>query len=144
MAKLTGSLLALAVSLGTLAPVGQARQDSTGPAAGLWHLVAKDTDEQNIPEHRMDLRLYPSPAPFRAVIVNRVTLEDIPYAVATFDGRTLRLQMRAHAEQAQASIAWLEMKWNGTRFDGGYVDGDGKAVPRAVALKLIRAKSPCP
>jgi hypothetical protein len=140
MSDLTGGIMALSVLLGLLATVNHPYQESASPAAGIWHLIPRDADEQNIPDHRMDLRLYPSPAPFRAAIVNRNTKEDIPYAVATFDGRTLRLQMRAGAGVTQAEMPWLQMTWYGTRFDGSYVDANGQPIAGLISFKLVRAK----
>ena len=101
---------------------------------------ASSTDEQSIPEHRMDLRLYPTPAPFRAAIVNRGTGDDIPYPVAMFDGKTLTLQMGTHDGPPNAGTPFLRMTWDGTRFEGTYVDAAFQPVPKAVQLKLIKSQ----
>jgi hypothetical protein len=123
--------------------LGGQQQTVSPPAAGLWHLLAADQAEQPLPEHRADFRLQLSPAPFKAVMVNRVTGEDMPLAAATFDGKILRLQMKTSGETAQADMPWLQMTWNGTRFDGGWVDKDGKppaSAPGLPPMKLIRGK----
>ena len=117
-----------------------AQQKAATPApSGLWHLLAADEKEEVIPQHRMDIRLYPSPAPLRAAIVNRVTGEDMPYSTAEFDGTTLRLGRRI-GQAGSEDVSWLQMKWDGVRFVGGYVDGKGNSIPGAVPLKLIRSK----
>ena len=108
------------------------------PEAGLWHLVPADSDEKAVPNHRVDIRLYPSPAPFRAAMVNRQTNADMPYAVATFDGRRLRLQMRAEAGRSQAEMPWLSMDWNGSRFEGTFLEPNGAPTEGSIQLKLIR------
>ena len=124
-----------------LAPVtlGGLQQTIPAPAAGVWHLLAADEPEKPLPEHRVDFRLQTSATPFAATMINRLTGEDIPLAAATFDGRTLRLTLRGDGSVPQADMGWLQMTWNGTRFDGGYVDKEGKlrAGP-AGKLKLIK------
>lgn len=109
------------------------------PAAGIWHLLDKAADEQNIPDHRVDIRLSPSPEPFRAAIVNRSTGDDIPYAVAVFNGRVLTLQMGTHGGPPMPGTPMLRMTWDGTRFEGGYVDAAFQPLPKAQPLKLIRS-----
>ena len=115
-------------------------KDLPAPAAGLWHLLARGEDEVNIPDHRMDLKLYPTPEPFRAAIVNRVTGEDIPYAVAVFDGKTLTLQMGTHGGPPNPGMPFLRMTWDGTRFEGTYVDAAFQPVPKAVQMKLVKSR----
>jgi hypothetical protein len=101
--------------------------------------VPQNADELAIPQHRMDIRLYPTPAPFRAAIVNRVTNEDMPYSAVEFDGKVLRLGRRLETPDGAAATSWLQLTWDGTRFVGGYVDERGQPLPSAVALKLVRA-----
>jgi len=86
----------------------------------------------------LDIRLYPSPAPFRAAIVNRNTNQDMPYSVVEFDGKTLRLGHDT-ADRGAESRRWLQLAWDGSKFTGGYVDADGKPVAPAIPMKLIRA-----
>lgn len=106
------------------------------PAAGLWHLLQKNDDEKDIPLHRVDFRLYPTPAPFRAAMVHRGTGQDMPESItsATFDGRKLRLEMKGDRH------LFLEMAWDGTRFEGMYVDPAGKPLPESIPLKLVRSR----
>ena len=107
------------------------------PAAGLWHLLRATEDETNIPEHRVDFRLYPTPAPFRAVGVHRGTGQDMPEKItsATFDGRRLRLEMKGDRH------VFLEMIWDGKRFEGRYLDPAGKPLPESIPLKLVKSPS---
>jgi hypothetical protein len=56
MPVLTGEIVALGVFLGSVATVNHPYQESAGPAAGIWHLIPRDSDEQNIPDYRMDPR----------------------------------------------------------------------------------------
>lgn len=135
-------LLICVLVFGSLTVVGYAQMATPRPAAGVWHLVPADTDEQAIPNHRMDIRLYTDATPFRAAVVNRVTSEDMPYAASTFDGRTLRLQMRAQSGRTQAEMPWLSMEWDGSRFDGEYVDASGAPIAGGVKFKLIHARVP--
>lgn len=126
-----------------LSPVilGGQQQTVPPPAAGLWHLLAAEEAEQPLPEHRSDFRLQPSPAPFKAAMVNRVTGADMPLAAATFDGKIMRLQMQARAGTAQSEMPWLQLTWDGARFHGGWVDKDGKLVDGPAGhLKLIKGK----
>jgi hypothetical protein len=131
---------ALAGVVAALGAPALAIQDTSGPAAGLWHLVPQDADEQAVPQHRMDIRLYPTPAPMRAAIVNRVTNEDMPYAAVEFDGKVLRLGRPSNVPGASGAIVWLQLTWDGVRFRGGYVDDKGAPVRSAVPLKLIRSR----
>jgi hypothetical protein len=107
------------------------------PAAGLWHLLRTNEDEKNIPEHRVDVRLYPTPAPFRAAMVHRGTGQDMPEMIAstTFDGRKLRLEMKGDRH------VFLEMTWDGKRFEGMYLDPAGKPLPGSIQLKLVKSPS---
>ena len=57
-----------------------------------------------------------------------------------FDGKVIRLQFQAPAGQSQAEMGWLQMTWNGIRFDGGYVDGKYQPLPKGRPLKLVRSK----
>jgi hypothetical protein len=117
-----------------------AQTPTSAPASGLWHLLAQEDNETPVPEHRMDIKLWVSPGPFKAAWVNRVTSDEMPYAAASFDGKLLRLQFPAPAGQSQAEMGWLQMTWNGTRFDGGYVDAKFQPVPKGRPLKLVRSK----
>jgi hypothetical protein len=70
-------------------------------------------------------------------MVNRVTGQDMPEVIAstTFDGRKLRLEMKGDVQHV-----FLDMTWDGTRFEGMYVDTGGKPVSGAIPLKLIRSR----
>ena len=136
---MTNSTLFIVASIVALfGTTGVARQSQSAPASGLWHLLPADADEQVLPQHRLDIRLYVSPAPFRAAIVNRNTNEDMPYAVAEFDGKKLRLGQRPQSPDGADSVVWLQMVWDGVRFTGGFVDDKGDPMPRTVPMKLIR------
>ena len=62
----------------------EAQTPTPAPASGLWHLLAQEDQETPVPEHRMDIKLWVSPGPFKAAWVNRVTNEETPYAAASF------------------------------------------------------------
>lgn len=131
--------IVVALALAALPSVTRAMpqtQELLAPGAGLWHLVPKETDEQNIPEHRVDIRLYPTPPPFRAAMVNRGTGQDMPNIIAStsFDGKKLRLEMKGDRQ------VFLDMTWDGTRFEGMYLDAAGKPVEKAIPLKLVKAR----
>ena len=134
----TSTGLGVAGLFGLLLAVGGAQQPAAGPTAGLWHLLPADTDEEEIPQHRLDIRLYPTPAPFRAAIVNRNTNEDMPYAAVEFDGQTLRLGSDAPGRGPEARI-WLNLTWDGVKFTGGFFDAQGKAMPGPNQPKLVRS-----
>jgi hypothetical protein len=134
------SRIAAAVVLAALPSVTLAMtqaKELPAPAAGLWHLLQKNEDEQNIPQHRVDIRLYPTPAPFRAAMVHRGTGQDMPERITstTFDGRKLRLEMKGDRH------GFLEMTWDGKRFEGTYLDPAGKPFPESVPLKLVKSPS---
>jgi hypothetical protein len=120
--------------------IAMAQQNTPAPASGLWHLLAFDASEEVIPQHRVDIRLYLSPAPIRAAMVNRATNQDMqPFSVAEFDGHTLRLGQRSENPGSQGRLVVLRMTWDGVRFAGRYVDDEGTPMPGAVALKLVRS-----
>jgi hypothetical protein len=48
--------------------------------------------------------------------------------------------MRAGTGVTQAEMPWLQMTWNGTRFDGSYVDANGQPTAGSIPFKLVRAK----
>jgi hypothetical protein len=107
------------------------------PAAGLWHLLAKDEPEEPIPQHRVDIRLYPTPAPFRAAMVHRGTGQDMPDVITStsFDKRKLRLEMKGERH------VFLEMTWDGKRFEGTYLDAAGRPLQGSIPLKLVKSAS---
>ena len=109
------------------------------PQAGLWHLLLQGQDEKNLPDNRTDLRLYPTPAPFRAAIVNYATGDEFPYPVAVFDGRTLTLQMGAHGGGSLPGTPLLRLAWDGTKFEGTYVDPAFQPLAKSPRLKLVRS-----
>jgi hypothetical protein len=56
-------------------------------------------------------------------------------ASTTFDGRKLRLEVKGDPH------VFLEMTWDGTRFEGMYVDPAGKPLPESMPLKLVKSPS---
>ena len=73
-------------------------------------------------------------------MVNRQTSEDLrPFSVAEFDGETLRLGQRSEVPGSEGKLVVLQMRWDGARFFGLYVDENGDPVPGAVSLKLVKA-----
>ena len=129
---------AAASLLGLMGASVVAQQTPPAPAAGLWHLIEADADEKDIRQHRLDIRLYPTPAPFRAARVNRNTNEESPYSLVEFDGKTLRLVFDPEG-LGPAARTWLKLTWDGVKFTGNFVDGQGKPVANPIPLKLIRA-----
>ena len=117
-----------------------ARQGRPAPESGLWHLLSANQSEVLISEQRVDIRLYMSSSPMRAAMVSRATGEDmLPFTVAEFDGETLRLGRRSDVADSRGKLFVLEMRWDGARFEGQYVDEQGAAVPGGVPLKLVRS-----
>jgi hypothetical protein len=105
---------------------------------GLWHLVDEGADEQNIPQHRVDIRLYSEAGQLRAAGINRNNGQESLYAAATFDGLTLRLK------RTPSSNVWLVMHWNGRRFDGDWRDDANQPPGPQIKLKLIRGQGQAP
>ena len=70
-------------------------------------------------------------------MVHRGTGEDMPGMIAstTFDGRKLRLEMNGDRH------VFLEMTWDGKRFDCSYLDPAGKPLPESIPLKLVKSPS---
>ena len=103
--------------------------------SGDWHLLDLAASEQEIPFHRMDLRLAGDRSACRGAIVNRNNGTEIPLAAVLFDGTELRVQMSAPPNRAQSAMPWLVMRRNGARFDGQWRQ-DGQSV--GPTMKLIR------
>ena len=104
---------------------------------GNWHLLDVAADEQNIPEHRMDLRFGGRGSELRGAILHRVTGEEMLLAEAIFDGSELRLQMYAPSDKKQADMPWLVMTRIAEKFEGHWQNPQGATMgPR---LKLVRA-----
>jgi hypothetical protein len=121
------------------AAVPSAWQTAPRPESGLWHLVAANESEVPLPQHRVDIRLYMTSQPMRAAMVNRATGEDmLPFSLAEFDGETLRLGRRSEVAESLGQLIVLEMRWDGTRFTGRYVDEQGTPVAGGVDLKLVK------
>jgi hypothetical protein len=94
-------------------------------------------DEQDVPQHRMDLRFEGRDQELRGAILHRFTGEEMPLAEAVFDGSELRLQMYAPPDEEQSDMPWLVMTRIAEKFEGHWRNPQGATMgPR---LKLVRA-----
>ena len=105
---------------------------------GRWSLVSVDTDETNLPGHRVDFDFREGPDGLHGVVLNRFKGAEIPLQTLTFDGETLRLQMSPPPNQQMDALPFLIMKRSGDRFLGQW---DMKAAAH-LHLKLLRAVMP--
>ena len=105
---------------------------------GDWHLVDLATDEQHIPQHRMDLRFAVRRKTLDGAFLNRNTGDEIPLAAAAFNGAELRYQMTPAPGRTQAEMPWMVMTRIGDRFEGRWETSPG--VPIGPTLKLVRAR----
>ena len=112
--------------------------DETFSVIGRWSLVSIDTDENNLPGHRVDFDFRDGPDGLHGVVLNRFKGAEIPLQTLTFDGETLRLQMSPPPNQQMDALPFLIMKRVGGRFEGQW---DMKAAAH-LHLKLLRAVMP--
>ena len=105
---------------------------------GKWHLLDEAADENNIPDHRMDLLFKIDIGQLRGAILNRNTGEEIPLAEVKFDGSTLQLQMRAPTGTDQAAMPTLMMTKSNDKFEGHWRKSRSEII--GPKLKLVRVK----
>ena len=101
---------------------------------GRWSLVSIDTDENNLPGHRVDFDFREGPEGLHGVVLNRFAGAEIPLQTLTFDGETLRLQMSPPPKQQMDPLPFLVMTRVGDHFEGRW---DMKAAQH-LHLKLLR------
>jgi hypothetical protein len=106
---------------------------------GDWHQLDFDADEDNIPQHRMDLRFAIHDGTLRGAILNRNTGDEIPLAATTFDGAVLRYQMTPPPGPVPRELPWMVMRRIADKFEGRWETAPGVAV--GPAMKLVRARS---
>lgn len=106
--------------------------------AGRWSLVPIDTDEQNLPGHRVDFDFREGPEGLHGVVLNRFAGAEIPLQTLTFDGHTLRLQMSPPPKREMDPLPFLVMTLVGDRFEGKW------DMPSAARLHLKLLKIPMP
>jgi hypothetical protein len=115
--------------------------DAMSPIVGRWSLVPIDTDETNLPSHRVDFDFRDGPDGLHGVVLNRFKGAEIPLQTLTFDGETLRLQMSPPPNQQMDALPFLIMKRVGDRCDRFEGQWDMKAAAH-LHLKLLRAIMP--
>ena len=114
--------------------------EDTFSVVGRWSLVPVETDESNLPGHRVDFDFREGPDGLHGVVLNRFAGAEIPLQTLTFDGETLRLQMSPPPKSQMDALPFLVMARVGERFEGRW---DMKAAAH-LHLKLLRAKMPAP
>ena len=107
-----------------------------GSLAGRWHLLAAESPDDQIPQHRVDLVFHEDPAGLRGAVLSRRNGSEIAIGEVGFDGVTLRLKMGAAPGQPIGDLPFLVMTPVADRFEGAW-DQPGL---EGLRLKLVRAR----
>jgi hypothetical protein len=105
---------------------------------GRWSLVSIETDEENLPGHRVDFDFREGAQGLHGVVLNRFAGAEIPLQTLTFDGETLRLQMSPPPGRQMDPLPFLVMTRVGDRFEGRW----DMSVAAHLKLKLVRTRMP--
>jgi hypothetical protein len=109
----------------------------TASILGRWSIVSIDTDEANLPQHRVDLDFRDGPNGLHGVVIGRFRDMELPLQTLTFDGTTLRLQMTPPPGKPIDALPFLVMTWTGSRFEGQW----DMPAAKDLHLKLVRTMS---
>ena len=110
-------------------------QRDSSNIAGRWYLTDLASDDDVVPDHRVDFIFNNEGKRYRGAVLLRSGVEN-PLAKLEFDGTKLRLQMRAPTGKSQGEMPWLVADFVNNRFEGYYYNSAN--APIGPKLKLVR------